>query len=108
MRSGCGIWPRILRGGYAALDGFTDAVFVWLDAQGRCRYSSFVGGSGEESPTQLVVTSDGAYLIGRTSSPDLPVAGGANTSFDGDGEIFIHRIVANWRVSAVAPRSSRR
>lgn len=90
MRSGCGIWPRILRGGYAALDGFTNAVFVWLDAQGRCRYSSF------------------AYLIGRTSSPDLPVAGGANTSFDGDGEIFIHRIVANWRVSAVAPRSSRR
>jgi hypothetical protein len=52
-----------------------DAFVTKLDASGRLAYSTFAGGSGQETLTGIAVDGSGQVLItGGTHSPDFPVA----------------------------------
>ncbi|MHA1908989.1 MAG: SBBP repeat-containing protein, partial [Candidatus Thorarchaeota archaeon] len=56
-------------------------------------YSTFMGGSGTEMITDVVVDSDGyAYLTGYTSSSDFPAIDGYNQTKNGLNDIFILKL----------------
>ena len=59
-------------------------------------YSSFLGGSGEDTPTSVTVDSAGnTYMIGYTDSTNFPVAGALQSSYGGDPQdIFVSKLNA--------------
>lgn len=61
-----------------------DAFVASLVPDGRTmRYSTFIGGSGQDWPAAIAVTPDGVvYVAGATDSPDFPIVG-AGGSFLG-------------------------
>jgi photosystem II stability/assembly factor-like uncharacterized protein len=54
-------------------------------------YSTYVGGSGSEAASDMAIDPAGsAYIIGQTSSTDLPVSNGAfQTSLKGGRDLFV-------------------
>lgn len=59
----------------------SDAFVVKFDSQGNVAYSTYFGGSGDDSPSALAIGPDGSlYLTGSTNSTDLPVTPGAYLS----------------------------
>jgi hypothetical protein len=79
-----------------------DAFVVKLNPEGNgIIYSTFIGGSGMDICGKIAVDAEGnAYIIGSTSSPDLPVTPGAfDTTFnggngDGRDDIFLAKLDA--------------
>jgi hypothetical protein len=61
----------------SSLGGNSDLFLLKLDSVGRLVFSTYIGGSGQESTegtSSLFLDEDGnAYVIGLTNSPDLPV-----------------------------------
>jgi Ca2+-binding RTX toxin-like protein len=80
-------------------NGATDAFATVLDATGSAfRYSTFLGGSGDESvfyevPMLAVDGAGNPSLAGLTHSADFPITPGAfDTTDDGDGQ-FVARLI---------------
>ena len=74
------------------LDGFADAFVTELNPTGSALvYSTYLGGSNEESGAGIAVdTSGNAYVIGSTQSSDFPITAGAfQTTYGGNGVAFV-------------------
>jgi hypothetical protein len=66
-----------------------DIVFTVLDSAGQVRYSTFLGGAGQDDSPAIAVSRDGtAWISGRGTSPDFPSTGCAGSTwiaqFDAD------------------------
>jgi hypothetical protein len=59
-------------------------------------YSTFLGGSGLDAGTGVAVAADGTgWVVGFTSSNDLPTPNGADTSFGGTVDGFAMKVAAD-------------
>ena len=57
-------------------------------------YSTFIGGSGQDSASRLVEGSDGVYLVGSTISSNFPVTVGAyDTTYNGWQDVFVAKLL---------------
>jgi hypothetical protein len=62
----------------AQFAGVRDAVIMRLTTDGALAYSTFIGGTGQDSITDLLVDSSGAmYVAGATDSSDFPMGSSA-------------------------------
>jgi hypothetical protein len=87
---------RPLQGVYGG--GGADAFVAKLDESGsRLVYSTFLGGSGDETPVTpgLAVDSSGsAYVVGYTTSRDFPTANALQPAYGGNGDGFLAKLNA--------------
>jgi hypothetical protein len=76
--------------------GNGDAFVARLNAAGSAlTYSSYVGGSGDDSSRSIGIDSSGnAYLTGRTSSTDFPTANAIQTTKQGTFDAFVTKLNA--------------
>lgn len=83
----------VQRSSAGALDGFVTR----FDAGGSLKYSTLLGGAGDDSGKSIAVDSYGsAYLCGVTRSTDFPVTGGAAQTVAGGGyDAFISKLNAD-------------
>jgi hypothetical protein len=59
-------------------------------------YSTFLGGSGDESGAAIAVDKNGcAYVTGTTSSSDFPTENGYSTGFGGASDLFVVKLSAS-------------
>jgi len=66
--------------------GQTDAFVARLSADGSTlEWATFIGGSGNEDVRDLLLTDDGIWLVGRTSSSDFPTSTGCFDSSHAGG-----------------------
>lgn len=73
-------------------DGASDAFVVKLSPAGASLWSSYLGGSGEESGYGIAVDSSGyIYATGQTQSSDW-ARGGFDTAYGGSGDAFLVKI----------------
>lgn len=76
--------------------GFADGFLVQLDPDFEIIYSTFLGGSGEETIADMMADGHGGFVVcGYTGSSDLPVTDGAFQTEFGGGvlDAFVARIV---------------
>jgi hypothetical protein len=82
--------------------GATESFVARFDWEGRLLFASFLGGSGDDSATSVMLTSGGEIMVaGSSNSPDLPATGpgysggtcGALASTFPCRDAFIARIV---------------
>jgi len=76
-------------------NGGVDAFVAELDASGSSLvYSTYLGGSKYDSAASISIDSGGnAYVVGRTTSNDLPTTAGAyNVNFNGDHDLFAAKV----------------
>ncbi|MDD3187355.1 MAG: hypothetical protein PHD02_02650 [Bacilli bacterium] len=63
--------------------GLYDAWILKIDSSGILNWNKTYGGTGDDSPIDLITTSDGGYLIGGvTNSNDGDIAGGNKGLYD--------------------------
>ena len=77
------------------LSGLTDAFVTKFNASGSTLvYSTYFGGTNNESGTDITVDSAGsAYLALETSSPNLPTLSGAfDSNLDGSQDAFVAKL----------------
>ena len=76
-----GFGNAIVAGTVARAGSGNDAYVLRLNPSGSTRLSiAYVGGSKDETATGLTIGPDGrVVLLGQTSSPDLPLAGGVSS-----------------------------
>lgn len=75
--------------------GNYDSFITKISPDGQSlRYSTLVGGTGDESASGVVVDIyDNAYVVGNTNSKDFPrTVLGADTSFNGSEDAFCYKI----------------
>lgn len=62
-------------------------------------YSGLIGGSGQESGVSIAVDAAGsAYISGRTTSADFPLAGAIQASYGGgDSDAFVSKIASDGK-----------
>jgi hypothetical protein len=61
-------------------------------------YSTYLGVSGSDRPADIAVDGQGsAYVVGQTSSADLPVAGGVSPALRGTHDAFVAKFDARAR-----------
>ena len=78
------------------LDGRWDAFVVKLSVNGTLLYSTFIGGSSDESSNSIVIDgSDNIYITGETSSVDFPVVNAYDSTFKGENDVFFVKIPAD-------------
>jgi hypothetical protein len=95
------ISPSAFQGTFGG--GSSDAFLTKISATGSSiAYSSYLGGSNEESGNGIAVDGNGiAYIAGLTYSTDFPVTGGVpQVTSGGAGDAFVSRI--NTRGSGAA------
>lgn len=72
------------------LNGLQDAVVTKLSAAGQRIYATYLGGSGYDGGVAIAVRADGvAYVLGGTTSNDLPVPGAFQAQHQGSGDAFV-------------------
>jgi fibronectin type 3 domain-containing protein len=70
--------------------GETDAFIARYSPTGPLQYITFYGGIGAEAATAAVSDpTDGLYIVGTTTSTDLGVVGGFDTTFGGGVDAFV-------------------
>jgi len=76
--------------------GTWDAYVAKLDASGRSlSYCGYVGGSADDLGTGVAFDSTGrVYIVGNTTSADLPLRNGPTSTFSGNVDAFVARIAA--------------
>ncbi len=76
-------FPTTLGAFCETLEGNQSAFLAIMNPQGTdLTYSTFVGGSGDDSGTSLALDPQGrVHIVGGTKSDDLPVTTGANKTF---------------------------
>lgn len=79
------------------LGGTSDAFFVKIDPNAapgsQVIVATYLGGSGNETLNDMVVTPRGAiYLAGTTSSSDFPAVNPAQSSLNGSSDAFVMRL----------------
>lgn len=74
--------------------GPTDGVMMKLDTSGNLVYSTFLGGSGNDTPVGVALDGSGnIYVTGNTTSSDFPTSSGAfQTARGGAQDAFITKI----------------
>ncbi len=76
--------------------GGEDAVIAKFDASGTLLWATYFGGSGNERALGCAVGSDGSvYIVGVTTSTDLPVAGAFQATKSGGSDAFIAKFSAS-------------
>lgn len=75
--------------------GGEDAVIAKFDPSGSLLWSTYFGGSGNERAVAVAVDGEGnIYVVGTTTSPDLPVAGAFQSSKAAGSDAFIAKFSA--------------
>jgi len=71
--------------------GVEDAFVSELNPTGSALvYSTYLGGSGDDSATSIAVDgSQNAFVTGRTTSPNFPLAGATQGSLNGGSDAFV-------------------
>ncbi len=72
-------------------NGGQDVFLARLDEDGQLLWSTFLGGSGDDSACRLVWDGSGAILLGDTLSIDLPTPGGFDAGANGGRDLFLAR-----------------
>jgi beta-propeller repeat-containing protein len=88
-----------------ALLGASDAFAVRLTpAADQFFYSNLIGGSGAESGVSIAADSNGsAYITGRTSSQDFPIAGAIQPVYGGgDSDAFVAKLAPDGKTLSYA------
>ena len=81
------------RGGPDGLDAFVTKISAAGDG---LAYSTYLGGTGDDSGQSITVDSTGnAYLTGYTRSYDFPIKNAIQTTLRGDTEAFVTKINAD-------------
>ncbi|MBU3678218.1 MAG: hypothetical protein FGM32_01250 [Candidatus Kapabacteria bacterium] len=76
--------------------GGQDAVVIKIQLGGTMVYSAFFGGAGVDIGTSVAVgAEDVAYLLGYTSSADLPIPAEVNSTFGGKNDGFYAAVSSN-------------
>ncbi|MFM8770777.1 MAG: immunoglobulin domain-containing protein [Candidatus Kapaibacterium sp.] len=76
--------------------GGQDAVVIKIQLGGTMVYSAFFGGAGVDVGTSVAVGPDDvAYLLGYTSSKDLPIPAEVNSTFGGKVDGFYAAVSSN-------------
>lgn len=74
----------------------TKAFVTKLDANGHMLYSTFLGGSGNESGADIAVDSEGnMYVTGSTTSTDFPTVNAAQPNSGGATDAFLAALDAS-------------
>ena len=84
-------------GGFdASLDGTMDAFVAKVDVAGTSLlWSSYLGGTDSDVGDAVAVDSLGnVYVVGSTSSSDLPTSGGFDASYGGSEDAFVAKVDA--------------
>jgi Beta-propeller repeat len=89
-------FPTTARAFDSTLGGTDDAFVTKLDRNGSAlRYSTYLGGSGEERSFSITVDDDShAYVIGRTLSGDFPTAEALDSGLGGAQDAFVTKLNA--------------
>ncbi|MCR9172398.1 MAG: PKD domain-containing protein [bacterium] len=84
-------------GSQSALSGVQDAVvFKMTPTLNNLIWSTYFGGSGEETGNSVQLSSNGTvYMAGGTTSANLPISGGYDMSFGGDVDGYVARFNGN-------------
>jgi hypothetical protein len=76
----------------AELKGTSDAFLTKLSAAGAMVYSTYLGGSADDSGNGIAVDSTGnAYVVGGTSSTNFPLANPTQVTPGGVFDVFVSR-----------------
>jgi hypothetical protein len=82
---------RAVQATYAG--GATDAFVARYESTGRLAYSTYLGGSGDDSGRRVAVDSTGsAIVVGATTSVDFPTRSPLQSTNAGGADVFIARI----------------
>jgi len=82
----------------ANLAGGQDAFISKLNPSGDVIYSSYLGGTGNDSAIDIAVDLDGnAYITGSTASSNFPIKDALQIANAGGGDAFITKITANGK-----------
>lgn len=84
-------------GSQGTLSGIQDAVvFKMPPTLSSLIWSTYFGGSGEETGNSVQLSSNGTvYIAGGTTSANLPISGGFDTSFGGNVDGYVARFNGN-------------
>jgi len=75
-----------------ALDGTSDAFVVWINTSNALAYSTYLGGSGNDTGMGITYDSKGQiYVTGGTQSTDFPGPGAFQTALAGEQDAFVAR-----------------
>jgi photosystem II stability/assembly factor-like uncharacterized protein len=77
----------------STLAGMNDAFVARLDPTGHLRYSTLLGGSGEDNPRDIAIdTATGVVVTGYSTSADWPMVAPLQSTLMGTDDGFIARI----------------
>ena len=83
--------------------GGDDAFLVLLSSSGTVTTSTYIGGSGTDIANDVEITAGGyVYVVGQTSSSNLPTAGGGDATLGGSQDGFVTRYNTNGGAVGVA------
>ncbi len=90
---------------YGCAHNDIDDLLRWRPADMTLLYSTFLGGSGNDSANSIAVdTSGGIYLAGSTASPNFPLLNPIQSTLGGG----TCQTVAGWQITACLRRCLRR
>jgi hypothetical protein len=77
--------------------GSTNIFLVKLDVSGSSLiYADYIGGSNNQSPSSIVLdSSNDAFITGNTYSSDFPMLNPYQSSYTGNGDVFITEVSAD-------------
>jgi len=88
-------------GGFdTTLGGTSDAFVTHVSSSGTLVWSSYLGGSGDDWGNGIVTGSEGPlYVTGWTQSSDFPTTGGFDSTFGGNMDAFVARVLVSGALS---------
>ena len=89
----------------AGLDGFLitgSASALAYNSNLALGGTTYFGGSGDDTPTTVLLSLSGTYVAGETTSPDFPLVSPLYSTLNGSSDIF----VTQWTSSAVPAAST--
>jgi len=80
----------------STLGGTRDCFMTRLAANGSALvYSTFLGGTGQDSGLGIAVHDSFAYVTGYTTSSDFPTANAYDSTYNGGGDCFVTSLASN-------------